>query len=482
MAALGLTAHDINYYLTWRPPAFLLAAGGIAVLLLIMAGLLIWRLGGWALALHLRLIDGVPPRDCLAQSEAHLHARRGAMIRGILIWLALRLALGAGIAAAMGALGAGAQALVLPDLGRVIVATVLTLALWSLLNAGVAAVSNGALAALLDDLHRSAAPRVPAPRPEPAPRGGRAGAGECCRVLAGLAGLGAVTVFADVATRLATPQPVEIIAHRGAAAARPENTLAAVEKALEDRTDWVEIDVQEIADGTVIVTHDSDFMKQARVPLKVWEATPEDLARIDIGSWFDPSYADQRPPTLRAVLQTAKGRGRVLIELKYYGHDDRLEERVATVVEETGMADDVMIMSLKRAGVAKMRSLRPEWPMGILAARAIGDLAALDAEFLAVNTGQVSAPPVAPRACGGQAGLCLDGRRSARHVAHDLDGGGRADHQQTRSGPSGDGRSREPVAARTAALVAERSHAARQFRSGGPAFGGLGFHRVRKKR
>jgi len=41
--------------------------------------------------------------------------------------------------------------------------------------------------------------------------------------------------------------------------------------------------------------------------------------------------------TLRAVLETAKGRGRVLIELKYYGHDARLEERVAEIVEETGM-------------------------------------------------------------------------------------------------------------------------------------------------
>ena len=389
VAGLGLTAHDINYYLTWRPPSFLLAAGVIAALVLIMAGLLIWRLGGWALALHLRLIDAIPARDCLAQSEVYLRARRGAVIRGILIWLVLRLALAAGIAAALGALGAGAQALVLPDLGRVVVATVLTLALWSLLNAVVAAVSNGALAALLDDLHRRAAPRILAPRPDSEPRGGLLVLGGLA-VVVGAAGLGSAVVLGDVTSRLATPQPVEIIAHRGAAAARPENTLAAVEKALEDRADWVEIDVQEIADGTVVVTHDSDFMKQAGVALKVWDAELDDLERIDIGSWFDPSFAAARVPTLRAVLETAKGRGRILIELKYYGHDDRLEERVAQIVEQTGMAADVMIMSLKRSGVNKMRELRPDWPMGILAARAIGDLTALDAEFLAVNTGQVS--------------------------------------------------------------------------------------------
>lgn len=389
VTALTLRAHDINYYLTYWPPEFLLAAGVIGTLVLIMAGLLIWRLSGWALALHLRLIDGVPSRDCFAQSEAHLGTRRGVVIRRILGWLALRLVLAAGVAGLIGVFGSGAQALALPSLTGVVLAALLTLALWSLANAVLAAVSNGALAVLLDDLHRSVAPKVLAPQQDSAPGGGAlvlAG----LAIAAGVAGLGAFTVLGDLAGRLAAPQAVEVIAHRGAAAARPENTLAAVEKALEDRADWVEIDVQEIADGNVIVTHDSDFMKQAGVPLKVWNATPDDLAQIDIGSWFDPAYAKARVPTLRDVLEAAKGRGRVLIELKYYGHDERLEERVARIVEETGMADDVMIMSLKRSGVAKMRALRPDWPMGILAARAIGDLSALDAEFLAVNTGQVS--------------------------------------------------------------------------------------------
>uniref|UniRef100_UPI00261E3117 glycerophosphodiester phosphodiesterase family protein n=1 Tax=uncultured Roseovarius sp. TaxID=293344 RepID=UPI00261E3117 len=389
VVALTLRAHDINYYLTYWPPEFLLAAGVIGTFVLIMAGLLIWRLSGWALALHLRLIDGVPTRDCFAQSEAHLRTRRGAVIRRILGWLALRLVLAAGVAALIGMFGSGAQALALPSLTGVVLAALLTLALWSLANAVLAAVSNGALAVLLDDLHRSVAPKVLAPQQDSAP-GGTALVLAGLAIAAGVAGLGAVTVLGDLAGRLAAPQAVEVIAHRGAAAARPENTLAAVEKALEDRADWVEIDVQEIADGTVIVTHDSDFMKQAGVPLKVWDAMPDDLAQIDIGSWFDPAYAEARVPTLRDVLEVAKGRGRVLIELKYYGHDERLEERVAQIVEETGMADDVMIMSLKRAGVAKMRALRPDWPMGILAARAIGDLSALDAEFLAVNTGQVS--------------------------------------------------------------------------------------------
>jgi glycerophosphoryl diester phosphodiesterase len=54
----------------------------------------------------------------------------------------------------------------------------------------------------------------------------------------------------------------------GASSVAPENTLAAVKQAIEDGADWVEIDVQETADGEVVVTHDSDFMKQAGVEKK----------------------------------------------------------------------------------------------------------------------------------------------------------------------------------------------------------------------
>jgi glycerophosphoryl diester phosphodiesterase len=90
------------------------------------------------------------------------------------------------------------------------------------------------------------------------------------------------------------------------------------------------------------------------------------------------------------VLLKVKGRGKVIIELKYYGHDVELEPRVARIVEETGMADDISVMSLKYPAIRKMHALRPDWPHGVLAATAIGDLAALEADFLAVNTGQVS--------------------------------------------------------------------------------------------
>ena len=187
-----------------------------------------------------------------------------------------------------------------------------------------------------------------------------------------------------------TDDDVLVIAHRGAAGRAPENTLASVRAAIEDRADWIEIDVQESADGEVIVVHDSDFMKLAADPVKVWDVTLGELADIDVGGWFGSEFADERVPTLREVLETARGRASVVIELKYYGHDQQLEARVAEIVEATNMTDSVAIMSLKYEAVRKMKALRPGWTVGLLSATAIGDLSRLETDFLAVSTSMAS--------------------------------------------------------------------------------------------
>ena len=176
-----------------------------------------------------------------------------------------------------------------------------------------------------------------------------------------------------------------IMAHRGAALHAPENTLASVHRAISDSTDCIEIDVQETADGEVVVLHDSDFMKLAGVDRKVWDATLAQLRDIDVGSWFGSEFSGERVPTLLEVLEEARGESGVVIELKYYGHDQQLEQRVVDIVEQTEMADDVAIMSLKYDGIQKIRALRQNWTIGLLSAKAIGNLAELDVDFLAVN-------------------------------------------------------------------------------------------------
>ena len=69
----------------------------------------------------------------------------------------------------------------------------------------------------------------------------------------------------------------EVMAHRGASAAAPENSMAAIKLAIESGAQWVEIDVQETADGEIVVIHDSDLKKVGGVPMVVAENTMKQL-------------------------------------------------------------------------------------------------------------------------------------------------------------------------------------------------------------
>ena len=90
-------------------------------------------------------------------------------------------------------------------------------------------------------------------------------------------------------------------------------------------------------------------------------------------------------PTLAEALALCKGKSRVVVELKSYGHNQRLEEKVAAIVEAVGMENDCIFMSMDHTTAWKMKHLRPEWRVGVLVAKAFGDVRTLGADFLAVE-------------------------------------------------------------------------------------------------
>ncbi|WP_170415170.1 glycerophosphodiester phosphodiesterase [Ruegeria atlantica] len=375
-----LTEYDINYYLTFHPPSFWVAVVLIGVVVLVMAWVLIRRLSAWALSLHLVLFEGVHPGHAFGISASRMEGKRGRLKTELAIWLAVRIVIAALIAWVAGLLFALVPLQGVTDLRLALIYSLGVAGIWSLAGLVLAATALGALAILLDGFFdiQTSEPARPEPR-------------NLRTALLVAVGVAVVSVLAGIwfgqhlLERIQSPDRAEVIGHRGAAALRPENTMASVLKAIEDGADWVEIDVQETADDVVIVAHDSDFMKLAGVNLKVWDATMEDVAEIDIGSWFGPEYADERTPTLRDVLEATKGKAKVIIELKYYGHDVDLENRVVAIVEELDMQDDIATMSLKYPAVQKMKAIRPDWRAGVLAATAVGDLSGLDGDFVAVN-------------------------------------------------------------------------------------------------
>ncbi|MDA0970569.1 MAG: glycerophosphoryl diester phosphodiesterase membrane domain-containing protein [Planctomycetota bacterium] len=388
--------YDINYYLAEQPPAFQAALACGAVLAAGLTLVLAWLASGWILSLPLVLFEGLAPRAALAESR-----RRTAGSRQVVVMLLLAWGLASVVISFLttSAVVLGARQLVplaTGTLPRLVFAIGGTLAVWFAASLVVNLVTTVSFSAVLSEAYRrlSAVGHVEA-APLPAGRLSaaagrlrlnrrRVAALLCvgCAFVATLGGLAARQVRFD--------DDVVVIGHRGAGKFAPENTRASVERAIVDGADWVEVDVQETTDGEVVVVHDSDFMKLAGVPLKVWEATIAEVEAVDVGSRFDPAFAGERVPTLAAVLEACRGRAGVTIELKDYGHGQMLEERVAGIVEACGMESDVVVMSLKPAVVKRMKSLRPDWTVGLLMSVSVGDASTLEADFLAVNARFVS--------------------------------------------------------------------------------------------
>jgi len=393
---LLLTQHDINFYLAEKPPEFLWAVAIAAVLVVVLLILLAQRLISWAFSLPLVIFGGLRPLAALRESRIMVSGKRQMIAKWLIGWAVASLIFSTLLTSAVLMVGREVIPRLTGALPLFVVALGLTLLVWGLVNLVMTLVSAAVFAVLIVDLYEAMGGGSPVldRAPQKAQAGARLRTLSFSRrfvislaVVALVASAGFAFLLLE---RASIEDRVEITAHRGAAMHAPENTLAAVEAALEAGTDWVEIDVQETADGEVVVLHDSDLKKVAGVDLKIWDATWEDLQEIDVGSFFSPEFSDQRVPKLEHVLELCRGKAGVVIELKYYGHQVRLEERVAEIVDGMGMASNIKVMSLNYDGLKRMRAVRPEWRTGILTSVVMGDLTRMEVDFLAVNSGMAT--------------------------------------------------------------------------------------------
>lgn len=181
------------------------------------------------------------------------------------------------------------------------------------------------------------------------------------------------------ASRAATPV---VVAHRGASAHAPENTLAAVRRAVDDGADLVEVDVQRTADGVLVVVHDATLRRTTdarrrlpgRAPWRVADLTYAEVRELDAGAWRSRRHAGVGVPTLDEVLRTLEGTGVGLqLELKkphlYPGVVDTLVatlERWRPVVEPAADAGRFVVQSFDIAAMKEHKTKAPHVPVGLL--------------------------------------------------------------------------------------------------------------------
>ncbi|MEM6489271.1 MAG: glycerophosphodiester phosphodiesterase family protein [Pseudomonadota bacterium] len=161
-------------------------------------------------------------------------------------------------------------------------------------------------------------------------------------------------------------RPLGIVAHRGASAAAPENTVPAIARAAAMGVRWVELDVALLGDGTAVLHHDAtlDRCTDRSGPLR--SIGVQDLAGIDAGGWFDPAFAGERIPTLEIALDTVGTLDlAVNLELKPHGADPAplAAAAVAALAARPALAGRVTVSSFDHAALATLRALATHLPV-----------------------------------------------------------------------------------------------------------------------
>lgn len=380
--ALILSDTDIYYYLATRPPEFL------AALALLLGGMVAaavtasWMLVRYGLSVPICLLHDLPTRAALRAAAQATEGERRTLLLALLAWGASLVALYAVYTAATVWLfdAVAPPTLSLGSLRLVSLAFAIIAGLFAVVLARARRVG---LAVVMAWTYRRLQPTT---TPERTTGTGRPPPRHVALALICLALLIAAVAHSAWAFDSAVPpRRVAITAHRGGSLRAPENTLAALEQAIADGADFVEIDVQETMDGEVVLLHDTDLRRVAGVPRPIWQVRYEEIKDLDVGTWFAPRFAAEHIPTLRQFAAAARGRVRLNVELKVNGHEADLARRVLAVLSETGMSQETIISSLDLGILRQVRALAPHMPVGLVIATGVGDLRRLDVDFFALS-------------------------------------------------------------------------------------------------
>ncbi len=147
----------------------------------------------------------------------------------------------------------------------------------------------------------------------------------------------------------------EIIGHRGFSARAPENTLAALELALDAGADAVEFDLHIAGDGTAVLLHDVTLDRTTTGSGDISEWSAADLADLDAGSWFAPEFSGEPLPTLTAALTHIAGRtAHIYAEVKGYRTLEDMET-ILRVVTEAGASEQTIFISMDWRALDRIR-------------------------------------------------------------------------------------------------------------------------------
>ncbi|REK74195.1 glycerophosphoryl diester phosphodiesterase membrane domain-containing protein [Paenibacillus paeoniae] len=204
----------------------------------------------------------------------------------------------------------------------------------------------------------------------------------------GLIVLGSVTVFAVIIAVLPiigeeqiADHKAEIMAHRGYISKGPENTIEAIQGAIEAGADYVEIDVLETKDGDLAVIHDTNLKRLTGVQAQVYDLTMDELRRLEVKQ----GNFTGRISSLAEVMDMARGKIKLNIEIKTHGMEKNLVDTFIRIVQDNYFENDCIVQSLDYEIVQQVKSAAPELQVGYIVFAGVPDMERIRADFVVME-------------------------------------------------------------------------------------------------
>lgn len=199
-----------------------------------------------------------------------------------------------------------------------------------------------------------------------------------------------ITAFGTLYSQPVTYNQV-VVGHRGSLTA-PENTLKAIDGAIEADADYAEIDVLLSKDGVPMVIHDDNLRRLTGENVNVYDLTAKELKKLTINQ----NDKTGKISTLDEVIDHSRGKIDLLIELKLHGHEKRdLVAAVINVIEDNHFQKNCEIMSLEYSLVEHLKTDYPEYHVGYCVYSNLGNaefssLRELNVDFLIIEESMAS--------------------------------------------------------------------------------------------
>lgn len=157
----------------------------------------------------------------------------------------------------------------------------------------------------------------------------------------------------------AAPAPARTVltsAHRGEHAHHPENSLPAIQGAIDAGMDFVELDIRTTSDGQLVIMHDPTVNRMTDGKGEVKKMTLAEIKQLDLGVRFPGQFPNLRVPTFDEVLEMCKGKIGIYVDTK-----DAAPKDLVAAIDRHDMGDHVMFWSEHTDFLAQIHELRPNW-------------------------------------------------------------------------------------------------------------------------